>query len=145
VTLLDAYALVALVADEPAAEDVEQLLRDGSPARVVTVNLAEAIDISDRVHEIPVGEIRESLEPLFLVRTLTGVPSGEDEAWLAAGLRAKHYDRKSCPLSLADCFLLAHALASGDDIATSDPPLAGVARTEGVSVVGLPDSAGRRP
>jgi hypothetical protein len=46
---------------------------------------------------------------------------------------------------MADSFLLAHALTDGGPIATSDPPIAAVARGEGVDVVGLPDSSGKRP
>ena len=144
-TFLDSYALVALVAEEPAAGEVEQLLRETGPTRVVTVNLAEAIDISQRIHGLSSDEVREALEPLFLSRTLTGVPSDENDAWLAAALRSKHYHRKDCALSIADCFLIAHALSSDDEIATSDPPVASVSRTEGVGIVALPDSAGNRP
>jgi uncharacterized protein with PIN domain len=142
-TLLDAYALVALVADEPAAGEVEDLLRAGD-ARVVVVNLAETIDVAQRVHGYDHGEVRAVLEPLLLDGTLEAVVSTEDEAWLAADVRSRHYDKKASALSIADCFLLAHAL-SGEVIATSDPPLADVARDEGVDVVALPDLGGTRP
>jgi hypothetical protein len=81
----------------------------------------------------------------LLARALSAVASEESEAWLAAEIRAKHYDRKTCALSLADCFLLAHAITAGDEIATADPPHAAVARSEGIAVIPLPDSAGTRP
>lgn len=142
-TLLDAYALVALVADEPAAGEVEDLLRVGD-ARVVVVNLAETIDVVQRVHGYDQGEVRVVLEPLLLDGTLEAVVSTEVEAWLAADVRSRHYDKKGRAVSIADCFLLAHGL-SGEVIATSDPPLADVARDEGVDVVALPDSGGTRP
>ena len=142
-TLLDAYALVALLADEPAAVEVEDLLRAGQ-ARVVVVNLAETIDIAQRVHRYEQGEVRAALEPLLLGDALEAIASSEDEAWLAADIRSRHYDKKASALSMADCLLLAHAL-SGEAIATSDPPLADVAREEGVTVVALPDSSGKRP
>ena len=142
-TLLDAYALVALVADEPAASEVEDLVRAGD-ASVVVVNLAEAVDIAQRVHGYDHSDVRAALEPLLLAGALKAVSSGEEIAWSAAELRTRHYDKKSRALSMADCFLLAHAL-EGEDIATSDPPLAQVARDEGLVVIALPDSDGSRP
>ena len=141
-TLLDAYALVALVADEPAAADVETLLRAGD-SRVIATNLAEAIDVSQRVHGYPLEDVREALEPLILAGDLEVVLSGEEEAWLAAELRARHYDPKRRPLSLADCFLVAHGM-TGEAVATPDPHLAEAARAEAVEVIGLPDSNGER-
>lgn len=143
-TFLDAYALVALVGDEPAAEEVQELLREGG-MRVVIVNLAEAIDISQRVHKLPAEEVRRALEPLLLGSVLFAAVSDEPQAWLAAELRIKHFDKKTCGLSMADCFLLAHALTDGGPIVTSDPPMATVARAEGLEVVGLPHSSGKRP
>jgi predicted nucleic acid-binding protein len=144
VTLLDAYALVALIGDEPAAEDVEAILRRGD-ARVVVVNLAEAIDVSQRVHRLAAGEVRAALEPLLLARVLSAVSSAELHAWRAAELRAKHFDKKDSALSMADCFLLAHGLEDVEPIATPDRPLAAVAEAEGIEVVALPNSAGKRP
>ena len=143
-TFLDAYALVALIAEEAAAGEVESLLREDE-ARVVIVNLAEAVDVAGRVHGIAHADIRRVLEPVLLGRALSAALSDEPEAWLAAELRAKHYDRKDCALSVADCFLLAHALTGGGAIATSDPALATAARAEGIGVVALPDSSGVRP
>jgi predicted nucleic acid-binding protein len=144
VIALDAYALVALVADEPAAGEVEAILRGGG-CRVVVVNLAEAIDICGRVHGLPGDEVRRALEPLFLGGILEAAASGEEDAWSAARIRGTHYDRRDRQLSLADCLLLAHATRTGDRIATADPPLASVGRMEGCEVIALPDSSGVRP
>jgi len=141
VTFLDAYALVALVADEPAAGEVETILRGGE-ARVVIVNLAEAVDIR-RVHGLRADEIRRAIEPLLLGDALSAAVSDEPHAWLAAELRAKH--KRTSALSMADCFLLAHALIDSGAIATSDPAIAAVARAEGIELVPLPDSSGSRP
>ncbi len=60
-------------------------------------------------------------------------------------LRAKHYHRERRPVSIADCICLATALRLKEDLATTDPALAAVAREEGVTVVALPDSSGQRP
>jgi hypothetical protein len=73
------------------------------------------------------------------------VESGTTEAWRAADLRARYYDRKARALSLADCLLLAHVCTGGDEIATADPAIADVARAEGLALIPLPDSAGARP
>jgi predicted nucleic acid-binding protein len=73
------------------------------------------------------------------------VETGAREAWLADDMRSRHYDKKTKTLSLADCLLLAHAILAGDAIATADPPLAAVARVEGLDVIALPDSSGERP
>jgi predicted nucleic acid-binding protein len=144
VTLLDAYALIALAANEPAAGDVERILRRGQ-ASIVVLNLAEAIDVCRRRHGLGSAEIRDVIEPLFLERSLTTVVSEERHAWDAAELRTTHYDRKTRALSMADCLLLAHAGQEDAEIATADRSLAAVARVEGVTVVALPDSAGAKP
>ncbi len=141
-TLLDAYALVAFLADEPPADDVEALLRAGDTA-VTVVNLAEALDVSQRVHGISRDELHQAVHSL-VGDPLSIVGHSDIDAWRAADLRARHYDRSRCPLSLADCFLLA-AANEGDRIVTADEPVVATARAEGIAVVALPDSTGRRP
>jgi len=141
-TYLDAYALVALIADEPAAGEVETLIREHD-CRVSTINLAETIDVSQRVHSVSQAEVRGILGPLFPHEVLLASPL-EEHAWAAADIRSRYYSRKS-PLSLADCFLLAHAYIDEDGLATSDSPLAEAARGEGIQVTALPDRSDRRP
>lgn len=141
-TFLDAYALVALLADEAAAGEVEALLYAGQ-AEVAVVNLAEAIDVTARVHRIPESELRAALEPL-LGTAVSVVVQDESAAWRAAELRRRHYDRRSCALSLADCLLLA-AVGPDDAVASADPAVCSTARREGRTVLPLPDSTGARP
>ena len=62
--LLDAYALVAFLVGGPAATQVRQMLRDGD-AGVATANLAEALDVAQRVYALPIPRTAEILEPLF--------------------------------------------------------------------------------
>lgn len=143
-TFLDAYGLVALVADEAAAPEVEALLRAGE-CRIAAVNFAEAVDVCQRQRGVAPEEVRDALEPLTLSGALGVAASDESEAWLAAALRGRYYHREQSALSLADCFLLAHAVSAGEPLATADPPLAQAARSENVEVVALPDTAGRRP
>jgi predicted nucleic acid-binding protein len=142
VTLLDAYALLAFIAGGPAEDEVRALLRECGVG-LATANLIEAIDVAARVHGVSVDRTRSILEPLF-DQTLAVVPLELDGAWRAAGLRAAHYHRTECPVSLADCVLLAIA-AEGDRIATADADVVRVAEREAIDVVRLPDSFGRRP
>jgi hypothetical protein len=111
----------------------------------VAVNLCEVVDVCRRVHGVAEREMRGVIEPLLLVGRLTAVVSGATEAWAAADVRARYYDKKTRALSLADCFLLAHAMLDGEEIATADPVLAEVASAEGLTVIALPDSSGARP
>lgn len=143
-SFLDAYAIVALVNDEPAAEEVEGLLREGG-ARAVVVNLAEAIDVCVRVHGAQADGVREAIEPLLLSNVLAAAVSDEPQAWLAAEIRREHYHAKTAELSMADCFLLAHGVIDGGPIATADPVVASVAKELDIPILALPDSTGRRP
>jgi predicted nucleic acid-binding protein len=135
VTLLDAYALVAFLAGGPAAEQVRAILRGGDAA-VATANLAEALDVSQRVHGVPIARAREFLDPL-LEGPLAPVGLGLDIAWRAGEIRARHYHRSRRPISLADSILIATA-GPGVRIATADPDVLAVARAEGLEVVVLP-------
>lgn len=141
--MLDAHALVALLVDEPAAREVENLLHGGDTAAVAAINLAEAIDVSIRVHgvtqERAEGDLRSLAASLLRV-----IECDEPQAVRAGLLRARHYDRRRVPVSIPDCVLVA-AAERGDAIASADSGVLAVARAEGLEVVPLPDSTGRRP
>jgi predicted nucleic acid-binding protein len=142
VIVLDAYALAALLADEPAAAEVEGLIAETSVA-VPAPNLAETVDRLCRVHGISLQQTRSAVEWLEQTVDLEVRPIERRHAWQAAALRSAHYHRTKCPLSLADCLLLASV---GDDerLATSDGPLLRVAEAERIARIALPDSRGRR-
>jgi uncharacterized protein with PIN domain len=142
-TLLDAFALVAFLTDEPAASEVEELLDSGATA-MTTVNLAEAIDVVARGRKRDPHELRTFTAHLF-VDLVDLLAPDEDDAWRAAAIRSKHYRRRVRALSIADCFLLACALNGDHTIATSDPAVVATAREERVPFISLPDSAGERP
>ncbi|MDX6646841.1 MAG: ribonuclease VapC [Miltoncostaeaceae bacterium] len=129
---------MALLKDEPAAPEVEELLRGG--VGMAAVNLAEAIDVLGRVDGVPPERLRELIEPL-LVGPITVLSVTARQAWRAAELRRRHYHRRSCPLSLADCLLLA-ACAGEYELATADPDLLAVAALEGLAVRRLTDARG---
>lgn len=139
---LDAYALVAFLADEEARDEVEALFRES--CIVTSVNLAESLDVLGRVYEIEENELRRLVTPLLSDVIGVDVPDQAD-AWQAASIRRRHYDRVARALSLADCFLLAAAARLGAAIATADPAVAATAREESLELVPLPDSSGRRP
>lgn len=140
--VLDAFALVALALDEPAASEVESALRRGD-CTVSAVNLAEALDQLGRVHRHARDDLHGAFAPV-LGESLSVLAADEVIAWRAAELRRRHYRRRGSELSLADCVALATA-HPGDRLATADPPLARAARAEGIEVLALPDTEGRRP
>lgn len=134
-TLLDAYALIAFVVGGPATPQVRAILREGDAA-VATANLVEVLDVSQRVHGMPIHRAAEILEPL-LAGPLTVVALDSAVAHRAAEIRARHYHRSSRPISLADAVLIASA-RQGDRIATADADVLAVADAEKLDSVALP-------
>ncbi len=139
-TLIDASALIALLGAEPGAGEVQEMLHDG--AAMTTLNLAEAIDRLKRRYDLGSERTRPVIEGL-LAKSLTLLPLGPSQAWRAGEIRAAHYRRSSCPISLADAVLIASA-PPGGRIASSDGDLLTVAAKEGIATFALPDSKGRR-
>jgi PIN domain nuclease of toxin-antitoxin system len=129
--LLDAFALIAFMAEEPAADEVEALLRAGQAA-ITAVNLAVALDVLQRVQGIPSERLQKVTGPLVGER-MKLIPIDERIARHAADIRARRYHRTRAPLSLADCILLA-ATGESDELATADRPLIRVAEAENVQV-----------
>ena len=142
--MLDASALVAALAGEPATDEVEEILRRRPPPSISAVSLCEAIDALTRVIGRPADAVHDRLDWL-IADGLEVEPAWLPVARRAASIRAEHYHRADLPVSLADCFCLATAMALDTDLATTDPALARLAREVGVEVVALPDSQGRRP
>ncbi len=85
---------------------------------------------------LDVARAFEHLEPL-LDGAIVPVPLDVDIARRAAGLRARHYHRSRCRISLADAILLA-SVGPGDRVATADPDVLAVAKREGMAAVELP-------
>ncbi|HTB50864.1 MAG TPA: PIN domain-containing protein [Solirubrobacteraceae bacterium] len=139
-TLIDASALIALLGAEPAAGEVQEMLRSG--AAMTSLNLAEAIDRLKRRYDLEIEQTRPVIEGL-LAKSLTLLSLGPAQAWRAGQIRAAHYHRSRCPISLADAVLVASAPAGGH-IASSDGHLLNVAASEGILTMVLPDSKGRR-
>lgn len=144
-TVLDAYAVIAVLLGEPASREVERLLRkETDRPKLSAVNLAEIVDVLVRVAKRSPDQVRDRLEWLE-AGGLAIVAADGAIGSVAGDMRTRRYHRVRCPLSLADCFALATAATLNDRLATADPALAAAATTEGVELIGLPDSRGRRP
>jgi PIN domain nuclease of toxin-antitoxin system len=142
VILLDAYALIAFLAEEPAANEVGQLIAGGNTV-VAAPNLAETADRLGRVHGIAVQRTRAAVESLEQSTDLRVQATERAHAWRAAELRVKHYHRTRRPLSLGDCLLLAMTTRE-DRVATADPHVLVTAEEEQIKWIALEDSQGLR-
>ena len=141
-TVLDAYAVLAYLRNETAAESITELLH--SPTMLSAVDAAEVIDQLVRVY----GRDPDDVHADLAVLSHAGMhlsPVSADVGILAGRLRARHYHRERMAVSLADCVAAATALSTGRPLATADPALAAMIRAEGSSLHALPDSAGRLP
>lgn len=139
-TLLDAFAVLALLKDEPAAAEVDALVRAGD-SRLTVLGVAEVIDHLVRLVRLDEDEAVLDLAQLGLQ---TPVEVDESLALRAALLRARRYHRRSCAVSLADCVAAEAARATGRPLATADSHLLDVCADEGISIVPLLDSTGSR-
>ncbi|MGH3561364.1 MAG: PIN domain-containing protein [Mycobacterium sp.] len=139
-TILDAYAVLALLKGEPAAEPVGQLLRDDPDAALTPLGVAEVLD-----HLVRLEKATEEEAALDLAQLGLADPSPLDAAVATRVglLRARHYDRGRRTVSLADCVVAEVARTTATPVATSDPHLLDLCRDEAIAVVILPDSRGR--
>jgi hypothetical protein len=109
---------------------------------LTAANAAEVLDQLVRIYRRDPDDAHADLA--LLANGCTGIVAVTSDQGLAAGrLRARHYHRERCAVSLADC--LAAALAHRMPLATSDPALATVMRVEGGTVHPLADSKGTKP
>ena len=141
-TALDAYAVVAYLRNDAAANEVAALLR--SPTVLSAVNAAEVLDQLVRGYGRDADDVHADLG-LLTYAGMEIVPASPEVGTFAGRLRARHYHPERMAVSLADCIAAATALAGGSALATSDPALAAVVRAEGGYVTPLPDRVGRRP
>jgi PIN domain nuclease of toxin-antitoxin system len=141
-TVLDAYAVLAFLRAEPCADEVAKLLR--TPTVLTAANAAEVLDQLVRVYDRDADDVDADLA--LLATTGMEIIAVSPEQGLSAGrLRARHYDRQRCAVSLADCVAATAAITAGTPLATSDPALAALMRAEGGAVHPLADSKGKKP
>jgi predicted nucleic acid-binding protein len=138
-SVLDAFAVIAYLREEPAAPEVQSLL--GHEAALTAFGVGEVLDHLVRV-------IGASEEEAVLDLAQLGLLDGVDVSaglGLAAGLlRARHYHHRRCAVSLADCVAAEVARARSDAVATADPALLDVCDAEGIKVIPLIGSGGAR-
>lgn len=140
--VLDAYAVLAYLRDEPAAGAVGELL--AAPTLMTAVNAAEVLDQLVRVYGRDPDEVHADLA--LLAHTGMQLSAVSVEAGVLAGrLRARHYHRTRMAVSLADCAAAAVALSGDWPLATADPALARLVRAEQGHVHALPDTRGQLP
>lgn len=136
--VLDAFAVLALLKDEPAAPQVRLLIGE---AHLTSNGLGEVVDQLVRVLGHDVEAVLLDLAELGLLEAL----STEAMDGVRAGLlRAAHYHRATRAVSLVDCTVAEAARSREERIATADPHLLDLCHDEGIPVIALPDSHGRR-
>ena len=140
-TVLDAYAVLALLRDEPAAADVASIVDDDPQASLTPLGAAEVIDQLIRISDADPATAVLDLAQLGLADP---EPLEPQTALRAGLLRAKHYRRRRCEISLADCVAAESARTRGSPLATADPDLLTTCDAEGIDMIVLPDSAGTR-
>jgi PIN domain nuclease of toxin-antitoxin system len=138
--ILDAYALLALLRGEPAAEAVRRLLTSEPRPVLTAIGVAEVLD-----HLVRLQGASEEAAALDLAQLGLSDPAPVDAMLTTAAglLRARHYHRTTCAVSLADCVAAAAARAAGFALVTADPHLLDLCLTEDIDTVVLPDSSGR--
>ena len=114
--VLDSFALLAYLQDEPIASRVEKLLENAARQKcrlfLSMINLGELLYITERR-----GGVAKAQDALALIRQLPIeiVPADEQTIFAAAHIKANH------PLSYADSFVVAIAVQENATIITGDP------------------------
>lgn len=135
-TVLDAYGVIALLRAEPAAAEVEATLNRGD-AVLTAVGVAEVLDHLIRLAGADEEEAALDVAQLGL---LDGVVVTAQLGGAAGRLRARHYHRTRCAVSMADCIAAEAARALGEALATSDHHLLDVCHAESIASIVLPQS-----
>ena len=114
--VLDTFAWLAYLQDEPAAARVEQVLEQAAkekhPVFVSIINLGEVLTIIERR-----GGVSKAQAALALIRQLPIeiLPADEPAVFAAAHIKANH------ALSYADAFTVAAAIRQNAQLLTGDP------------------------
>lgn len=117
--VLDSWATLAFLLDEPAAAEVEALLRAAQAGEaslgMCVVNVGEVLYRMERIggNEAP-GRALDALRDLPIEFVDVGLELTEQ----AAALKA------TTPVSFADCFAAAVAISRDAELATGDPEFA---------------------
>jgi predicted nucleic acid-binding protein len=140
VIVLDSFAVLALLKDEPAAALVQQLVESEQEVALTALGVTEVID---HLVRLAGAEAEEAVLDLAQLGLASPSPVEAGVALQAGLLRARHYHRKNRAVSLADCVAAETARSTDSQLASADPHLLDLCREEGIAVVALPDSVGR--
>ncbi|MBI5963088.1 MAG: type II toxin-antitoxin system VapC family toxin [Chloroflexi bacterium] len=119
--VLDTFALLAYLKNEPAAARIEKVLETAGKEKcrlfVSIINLGEILYITERR-----GGVSKAQDVLALIRQLPVeiLPADEQAVFSAAHIKASH------ALSYADAFAAAAAIRESAVILTNDPEFATV-------------------
>ncbi|WKZ38365.1 MAG: type II toxin-antitoxin system VapC family toxin [Anaerolineales bacterium] len=114
--ILDTFALLAYLRDEPAASRIEKLLKDAKQGKyrlyLSIINLGELLYITERR-----GATEKAQVALALLRQLPVeiLPADEQTVFAAAHVKANY------AISYADAFAIAAAQHMGGTVITGDP------------------------
>jgi len=114
--VLDSFALLAYLQDEPVASRIEKLLGTAEKEKcqlfLSIINLGELLYITERR-----GGVAKAQDALALIRQLPiqVAPADEQIVFAAAHIKANH------TLSYADAFVVAIAMQENASILTGDP------------------------
>lgn len=137
-TVLDAYAVLAFLKGEPAATEVKAFI-DIADSTLTALDVAEVLDHLVRLSGADEEDAMLDLAQLGLIDgvsidALTGAAAGR--------LRARHYHRTRCQVSLADCVAAEVARSRSEPLATADPHLLDICHAERIAIAVLPASDG---
>ncbi len=137
--ILDAYAVLALLKNEPARPQVQELLLGDEDLALTVVGIAEVLDRLVRG-----ASVDEDQAWLYVAELeLAASPVLDPELAVSAGLlRARQYHRRTRAISLADCVAAETARRLDASLATADPALLATCDDEGIAIIPLPDSTG---
>lgn len=137
--VLDAYAVIAVLEVEYAAPQVRALIEGDEDTALTVLGAAEVVDYL--VRQVGRDEAEAALDLTQL--GLANSPSLDPPLATQAGLlRARHYNRRTRAISLADCVAAATARSLNARLATADPALLDTCTAEGIAVIPLPDTTG---
>jgi predicted nucleic acid-binding protein len=139
VIVLDSFAVLALLKDEPAAAQVQQLVESDEDVALTALGVSEVLD-----HLVRLAGAEEDGAALDVAQLGLSSPSPIEVgvAMRSGLLRARHYHRTNRAVSLADCVAAETARSADARLASADPHLLDLCRDEGIEVIPLPGSAG---
>lgn len=117
--VLDSYALLALLEDEPGAERISEVIADSAATKYMSVvNFGEVLYVLERRRSAKAArEVRRALEDSSEIGL---VEVTVDRAAMAAAFKAKG------GIAFADCFAAALATETNGTLLTGDPEFAQV-------------------